>query len=241
MTYRELIYAIRDELKINSDDSDVSNEYIIFLCSKYRSYILKTEKLNKKLLELISPTSPLYQTLCLDLEETNRTENEYSCDGGTLLRSIQEIPNIIESVGDVFIDTYNQFKSIRIAYITPQRMKFVGHNKWLKNIIYATIGNDKHLYLDSSNPAFKMLSKIKMTAIFEDEDTASELSCDDNDACDNMDKKYPIEDSMVAYLIQSVVKELLGIIYRPKDENNNSKDDLSTIGLQQQQQNEQKE
>jgi hypothetical protein len=38
-----------------------------------------------------------------------------------------------------------------------------------------------------------------------------------------------MEDSLTPLLIQSVVKELLGAAYRPKDQQNNANDDLADM------------
>jgi hypothetical protein len=44
-----------------------------------------------------------------------------------------------------------------------------------------------------------------------------------------LDEEFPMDNSLVGLLIQYVVKELLGASYRPADETNNAKDDLSDI------------
>ena len=41
-----------------------------------------------------------------------------------------------------------------------------------------------------------------------------------------MDRVFPIEGALVPPLIELVVKELNGSIYKPDDEENNAKDDL---------------
>lgn len=41
MTWRELIYMINDELKLDSDDSSFNEEHIAFLAGKYRAFLLK--------------------------------------------------------------------------------------------------------------------------------------------------------------------------------------------------------
>ena len=41
MTWRELVYMINDELKLDSDDSSFNEEHIAFLAGKYRALILE--------------------------------------------------------------------------------------------------------------------------------------------------------------------------------------------------------
>jgi hypothetical protein len=45
-------------------------------------------------------------------------------------------------------------------YISRDRMRFVGHNKYLKNEIYTTIAPDSHLYFKSSGVNFLHLEKV---------------------------------------------------------------------------------
>jgi hypothetical protein len=58
--------------------------------------------------------------------------------------------------------------NIMTAFVSKDRFKYVGHNKYLKNIIYTTLGPDNHIYLNGSNPQFLYLKKAKVTGIFED-------------------------------------------------------------------------
>ena len=54
------------------------------------------------------------------------------------------------------------------AFVSKERFKYVGHNKYLRNIIYCTLGPDNHIYFNSANPQFKYLKKARVTGIFED-------------------------------------------------------------------------
>jgi hypothetical protein len=86
--------------------------------------------------------------------------------------------------------------------------------------------------LKSSNPQFQHLERIKLSAVFEDFEEASNLSCDEEgnqDNCNIMDKEFPIESYLVPALINDVVKQLLGSRYIQKDSYNNSRDDIADI------------
>jgi hypothetical protein len=43
------------------------------------------------------------------------------------------------------------------------------------------------------------------------------------------DTNFPIEEGLITTLIQSVIADVLGAAYRPKDINNNAQDDLSDL------------
>ena len=115
-------------------------------------------------------------------------------------------------------------------------MRYVGTNPYLQNIIYTSIGPDLHLYLNSSNPQFLYLKKLRMSAIFEDVDEAAGLLCDsdgESQNCDVLDMEFPIRDYLVPLLIELVVKELSGSFLRKSDETNNAKDDTPDLNRRQ--------
>ena len=75
-----------------------------------------------------------------------------------------------------------------------------------------------------------------MAAVFEDFDDASEYLCDNDGesmACDVLDEVFPIRDYLVPTLMELVVKELTGAIYKPSDEKNNASDDLNKVATKQ--------
>lgn len=224
-TYKELAYLVLDELKLTSDDSFFTQEHIVFLLSKYRAFLLKQRYSDIK--KQIPENN--YQTLCLDLIEVPAIAGE-PCEGGSYLRSRSKIPFIMQiGVPRVYPTDYYQGE---ITYISRDRMRYVGYNKFLKNIIYCSIGPDNYLYFKSANPQFLYLESVRFTSIFQDALKASELQCFDEgteDVCDPMDKVFPIEDALIPSIIELVVKELINPVFNPKDEENNAKDDLAGI------------
>lgn len=224
MTLRELVFMCMDEVKLNSDDSYYTEDHVVFLLNKYRSFVLKKEleKENKQL------SSTNGQTICLDLIEVRDEENP--C-GGAMLRTEQTIPNL---VNDCKVSLYpiNYFDGDHIIFTTMERMRYTTYNKWTQNLIYAAKGPDDYLYLKSSNPQYLYLEKLRMKAVFEDFEDAAQYACDDSGEelnCDILDMKFPLENALVPTVIELVMKELLGASYRPKDSTNNANDDLSDI------------
>ena len=220
MTYREIIYACLDSIKAISDDSYITEEHVLFFLSKIRGLVLKQVYSNIK--KEIPESN--YQTIQLGLVKTSSIS--IGCKGNTYLKSIEKVPTVIP-IGTTSIYPMDYFHSAHITFINRDRMKFVGHNKWLKNIIYVTIGPDQYLYLTSSNPQFQYLQRVSMTGIFEDPVEVAKLGC--GDKCDILDSQFPLEESLVSQVIELTVKYLLGIVYRPKDNNNNAQDDMSDI------------
>ena len=224
-TYKELIYMCLDELKLYSDDASYTEEHIMFLLGKYRTFLIKQRYSDIK--KQIPESN--YQTICLDLIEVPAISGE-PCEGGSYLRSKEKIPFLMK-IGNPRVYPIDYYQG-EITYVSRDRMRYVGHNKYLQNIIYASLGPDNYLYFKSINPQFLYLEKVRMTGIFEDPKAASELQCPDENGdtvCDVLDKTFPIEDALIPPMIELVVKELLGAEYRPDDKTNDAKDELSEV------------
>lgn len=222
-TYRELVYLVLDELKLSADDATFNEEHCIFLLGKYRGLLLKQQYKDVK--KEIPESN--FQTLCLDLIQVPAITGE-ECEGGTYLRSKEKIPFLMDiSSPRVYTEDFYQGN---ITYVSRERMRYVGYNRWLPNIIYASIGPDNYLYFKSFNPQFLYLEKVRLTGIFENPEIASELECDkSNSTCDILDMPFHLEEALIPQVVQLVVKELSGAIYKPKDSTNNASDDLSEL------------
>lgn len=224
-TYKELVYMCLDELKLYSDDALYTEEHIMFLLEKYRTFLIKQRYSDVK--KQIPESN--YQTICLDLIEVPAISGE-PCEGGSYLRSKEKIPFLMK-IGNPRVYPIDYYHG-EITYVSRDRMRYVGYNKYLQNIIYASLGPDNYLYFKSFNPQFLYLEKIRMTGIFEDTLAASELQCPDkngNIVCDVLDREFPIENALIPPLIQLVVEELTKAEYKPEDKENNSDDDLSEV------------
>ena len=222
-TYKEIVYMCLDEIKLASDDAYFTQDHIIFLADKYRALLLKKNYLD---LKKTIPESN-YQTICLTLEPVQSIEGDECSD--SYLRSIEKVPNTLP-LGTPKITASDYFGGY-LTYVNRERFKYVGHNKYLKNFIYCALGPDNKLYLKSSNHQATYLERVVFTGIFENSDEATEMACDEDGNvtnCDPMDAKFPLEDALIPLLIELIVKELVGAEYRPQDEQNNAKDDIST-------------
>lgn len=226
-TYKELIYLVLDELKLTSDDAGFTEDHVMFLLDKYRSFILKQRYSDIK--KQIPESN--YQTICIDLIEVSSIEgNECECD--RYLRSKSKIPFLMQ-IGSPRVYPIDYYKGT-ISYISRDRMIYVGYNKYLSNIIYCSLGPDNYLYFKSVNPQFLYLQKVRLTGIFQDSLKATELQCPDSNGltvCDPADRQFPIEEALIPPLIDLIVKELTGAVYKPNDSNNNASDDLSEVAI----------
>lgn len=234
MLVKEIVYMCLDLAKANtSDDSFWTEEHVVFLLKKYRSFLIKKEQDKEKSTTDIASEFE-YQQICLDLEKAAAIDGE-PCTGGYYLRTTQKIPKILEG-NEPRVYPIDFYQGINISYIPRDRMRYVGTNKFLQNIIYVSLGPDLRLYLNSSNPQFLYLKKLRMSAVFEDFDNVSDYLCDDDGsstACDVLDETFPMREYLVPTLIELVVKELVGSVYKPSDDKNNASDDLAKVSTKQ--------
>ena len=156
MTYREAIYLVLDEIKSLSDDALFTEDHVMFLLDKYRAFLLKQRYSDIK--KQIPESN--YQTICLDLIEVPAISGE-PCEGGSYLRSRKKIPFLMK-IGNPIVYPVDYYQG-EITYVSRERMRHVGYNKYLKNIIYASIGPDNYLYFTEKRgypePKFKWKSR----------------------------------------------------------------------------------
>lgn len=229
MLVKEIVYYLLDAVKAISDDALITEEEVLFLLKKYRSFLLKKER--EKEQSTIDASSEFdYQQICLDLERVAAMDGE-PCTGGYYLRTTKKIPKVLDGTSPKVypIDFY---QGIYITFISRDRMRYVGTNKYLQNIIWVSLGPDQHLYLYSNNPQFFYLKHLRMLAVFEDFEDAADLLCGndgEDSSCDVLDAMFPIRDYLVPTLIELCEKEILGVQYRIKEDKNNATDDTAKI------------
>lgn len=217
MTLREIIYMVMDELKLMSDDINFNEDHIRFLVNKYRIFLL-----NQAYIKGASTVIPEvnYQTVTLTLKQVREIPELE--DSKIYLKSIETVPNTLYYADK---SIYSHLNNYRMAIVDESRFKFVGFNKWLKNIIYGTI-KDNHLYLTSNNPQYLYLESVKYKDIFEDPELAYNINHPNEDS---LDMEYPIDAGLVQALIASVVKELSPLVTVPEDNENNASDDKANL------------
>lgn len=232
VTMRQAVYMVLDLLKEHADDAYYTEDHVLFLLNRVRAYLLDRQYKEAKNKAFREVRDENRQTICLDLEPAEDLPG--ACDGGWL-QSTVEIPDVL-SFCDVKVYPVNDLVHSMVTYIAPERMPYVGHNKWLRNIIYCARSDNNRIYLHGQNPAFLLLEKVKVSGVFSDPEKAAEMSCEknvDGSSCDPLDTAFPLEEALVQPCIDMVVQELSGARYAPEDKGNNASDDLGKISVAQ--------
>ena len=232
----ELISMVSDLVKIMSDDSTINENHVMYLLDVYRAFLLK-QRYEKDPKRLIPESN--YQNISINFEKFDYAHSVDVCSNDTcyidsdtdeevcnciksedtILVSTEAIPDIMAlGIPRLFLD--RGMFNYSFSRVPMSRFEVVGHNKWLSNFIYWTIGPDNKIYMkSSSNKCYKNISKAQISAIFES------YRSEDLDIND----EFPIEESLIPNLLELVVKDVLGAAYRPKDRDNNASDDLANI------------
>lgn len=229
MKVKDLVYYILDNVKVISDDSIINEGHVMFLIKKYRSFLIKKEQEKEKATQDEHSEFEV-QEICLNLEKVPAIDGE-PCTGGYYLRTKEKIPKLLDDTTPS-IYPIDYYQGIHICYVPRGKMRYIGTNKYLQNIIYVSLAPNYHLYFNSNNPQFLYLQKIRLAGTFEDYDEASKLLCDSegNDtSCDPLEMEFPIRDYLVPTLLELCIKDITGAAYKPKEDTNNAKDDLADI------------
>ena len=214
-TLKELTYMVLDELKLSSDDSYFNEEHIAFLIGKYRGFMLRQQYKDVK--KEIPDSN--FQTITLNVMEVPAISG-IPCEGGTFFKTEEKIPFLMTIANPKIY--LNNFYEENITYVSRERMKHVGHNKWIPNFMYASIGPDDYMYFISSKNISS--ENIKVIGIFENPELVIELNDEDSNTVN-----YPLEEGLIPQVLELVVKELSASRFYPEDKQNDSNDNLSEI------------
>lgn len=214
MTYREIIYIVNDLCKQFSDDTNLTEDHILFLLNKYRGTLLNQYSKQKMLVPHEN-----YQTIQVQCNITDTQGAQY--------KSTNKVPNLL-SIGNPLAYTSWFGLENNINLISRERMRYVGYSK-LINELYCSIAPDHYVYvkvpIKKQNNETETL-EVYITGVFEDAIAAYHL---EGSSVDLYDATFPIDSSLMPNLLQAVLKDILGASYRPADNSNNAKDDLADL------------
>ena len=142
-----------------SDDSFYTEDHVVFLCKKYRAFLIKKEQEKNKGMEDVASVFE-QQQICLDLEKVPAIDGS-PCTGGYYLRSTKPIPKLLDGYQPK-VYPVDFFQGTNVSYVSNDRMRYIGSNPYLQNIIYSSIAPNKYLYLNSGNPQFLYLKKLRL-------------------------------------------------------------------------------
>lgn len=228
MTKRDLIFSVFEELKISSDDTDITEEYVSSLADKARMFLVKQMYANKS------------WNIPVELKQQIRValENVPSIDGldcfGTILRSVDALPRSLSPKGQESILAVRRTDKIALPLdrVPMERLPFVGHGQFIAQMVYAALDADGKLYLVSNQKKINLLEQVIVEIVAEAPDDAQLVAYRETVAgaipaapVEPWDEEYPVEVSMGLEIVDMIVKRLRRTIELPEDKLNDATDE----------------
>ena len=254
-SYKELVYFVLDAIKATCDDAFITEDHVLFLLNKYRSYLLK-QKYEKDPRRQVPDSN--YQTITLSLKQYGTLNSEWYYTGqpepeSTVPETEEKInvdELIIKTTDEEGVSPFDDKNIVKRTYLKsveelPNTMQVGISSCYIvdpfKDIV--TIVSKERLEFVGWN---KFLQRIIYGAIGPDQHlyikSNNQLFLaikkvvfravleDPTSVMDEpMEEDCPIEEALIPPLIKSVIADLLGFEYRPQDPANNANDDLSDI------------
>lgn len=223
----QVIFDIREALKDYSDDSELSNEYILYLLNIKRAKYLKQriDQLGR------SYNNRVLQTLCLETEEVSINECGLDFDCETIIRTKKPLPQLLQLSTKDALQRVSPSDKLSIKFNLINRERATGYmNSPFNNKIKAFLHDDNHIYL-IGNPMPLLLECISVTGVFEDptelENYSNCCGCNlETSKCFDYDTtEYPIQIDLLDIIRTDVIQEIAKLKQIKEEQSNNSNDD----------------
>lgn len=229
-TLGEIVYMALDILKERSDDAYYTEEHMAFLAKRMRSLLLEKKYTASKMKTFLDLPDEDRQTLCMELEPG--TGLPLSCGHGWL-RTTEKVPQEMPVAAARVYPVSDVIQSM-VTLVPVERMPYVGHNRWLRDIIWCARSDDGHYWLRSTHPEFMMLERIRVSAVFSDPEEVWRMQCrGEGKACDPMAMEFPLEGALIPQCVELMVQEIAGSRYAPEDKDNDARDGLGRAAVTQ--------
>lgn len=203
MTLKEIIYSIREDFKLMSDDNDLTQEYLAYLIKNARSIVMQQRYSDPR---NIIPSIE-YQSFTAVI--------------GNDAKSTTAVPSVIKTTGNAHspVKIYAQgiadtIIKVPVNVVSVERLPFVGSNHFTNDQIYCAIDEDGIILFNSKNNLYKLINSVKVRGIFEDPAAAYALT---GRVTDFYDTKYPVSDSVLLDVRKIVDARMASIVNSTKD------------------------
>ncbi len=222
LTLREVISQVKTPNKAVNSDSRMTNKYIHSLLKKHRDNLIKQLDRKFQLMKL----RYLFQTLdCVDLipaptiSECCGVRSQY-----TIYRTREKLPETINSlIGPVFGRVTNIDNSEELFEINP--------TEWNRKIQDTNFkyNHTKYFYYSNGYLYFPNLEwkKIAIEGFFDEEVHSHNCLCGEkkNHCISKLDEQFRVPRHMLAYIIDSVNKEIANLYDKLPNDNEENKND----------------
>lgn len=227
MKLSKLVYDVREGIKEFSDDSEISDRYIIYLYNIKRVKYLRQDLNNHQK----SIDNSILQTLCLAVEEVSANECNVDYDCKKILRTTLKVPTPIDlhvKSGIIKVKPTNRL-AVPFSIISKDKVSMLD-GATFKSSLYAFIDSDEYIYIVSPDESsYKLLECITVTGIFEDPLELANYndccSCDEPTSCfDELETEYPLPSHHIDSIRREIINDLLQVKQIKEDKENDSND-----------------
>ena len=201
MTKNELIYTVYEQLKVTSDDNELSREFVSSLIDSSRATLIKQVYGSKGWNIPIE----IKQELCIGLEPVSNIDG-LTCFG-KILRTKEKVPAGISIKGTegaiLSVRTYDR-KKLNINIVPIERFPVLGHNPYTAGMLYAAIDVDSHLYFTSGSNKHMMMEAIKVEGVYQYPAIALDMQCREKSEWDALEGGVNVDTGGQAYASKGV-------------------------------------
>ncbi|MBV1928395.1 MAG: hypothetical protein KUG81_02670 [Gammaproteobacteria bacterium] len=228
MKLDKLIYDVREALSQYSDDTELSDRYIVYLYNIKRAKYLRQDLNNYQR----TFDNSIKQTFCIDLEIISANECGIDIECDTLLRTTKPIPTPLELHTKVAINSVKPTNrlSVPFNFISKRRTSYLDGASF-QRAVYSFLDDDGYIYVTSgqNNNTVKFLNCLTVTGVFEDPLDLREFQtccgCDTAAPCfDDATTEYPLQPHWVDIIKKEIIMELAQLAGVPEDKTNDSTD-----------------
>ena len=227
MTLDKIIYDVREGVRQYTDDSEISDRYIIYLYNIHRADYLRQDLNNYQR----TSDNSIKQTFCIDLVEVSNNECNIDIECDTILRSSKPIPTPLELHTKVALTSVKPTNrtAIPFNFVTKRRITMLNGARFKKSL-YSFLDEDGYIYVTApEGNEFKLLNCLTITGIFEDPlsliDFTNCCGCDTATSCFDMaTTNYPLQPHYIKAIRKEIINNLLQFLGVQEDKTNNDND-----------------
>lgn len=225
MTGNELIYQIFEDFNIDSDDSNITEKYILQLINQQRALFLTNEgnkrghTLDSKLIQTLKPSNieKVSTVLSNDLGLTSEC---------FFVRTTDKVPRAIETHKGQLYTRIGPLDLMAKEFPLKEliEINFAGNGRFNENVISAFWLDDR-IYLASKSEDFQFVKAISIRGIFEDPIEAANYKLPASE-CWTLDDEYPLSDRLFNYIKAQILQQLAYKYSIPSDTTNDASDTI---------------
>jgi len=228
ITYNKIVFDIKETLSANKivDDFNIDDRRIIYLFNIQRNLWLRKEYNTPG--RNFSPQ--IIQSICVNLElkPSNICPCDEVSDCDEFLVSTVSIPTLLELHHKPAITKIGSpdLKNYFFSVVPYAQSVYSGSGRFNSRANFAFLIENK-IYIPIKSKSQRLIERINIMGVFEDPTALTDFKNCNGTICFDKDSPYPISSTMLPFIKEMVLKELL--LQGPKDSNNDSTNTIEQI------------